>query len=199
MKRLTAFIAATVAAMSLATAEITIGGRGIFGLGVGTSYEGGADNSIGNSFDFGGAAFVKVPVWESLSIQPEVGFTYNMLGWELGSGKGKSSYKAIDVPVLVGWDFKINDDFTVTPVVGPRFSIPVGKPGQDLNGGEFDSFLQFSIVAGAGVAYRLGPGALVGDLRYNLGITGLQLKNVGDFVTPRAFQLSVGYQYQLDF
>ena len=224
MKKLIAFAVMTVAAVSLATAEIAVGVRGIFGIGLGTTTSDGfdfvlatagyADNrfDFGNSLDFGGTAFVKIPVSDSLVIQPEFGFTHNMIGRKCSiygqDVRIKVSYNAIDIPVLVGWDFKVADGLTVTPLVGPKFSIPVGDGTVKIDVAslgfeikddfEIDNIMLFSIVVGAEVAYRLGPGALVGDLRYNIGISDLN-EDVGfggswSIATPRALQLSVGYQ-----
>ena len=224
MKKLIAFAVVTVAAVSLATAEIAVGVRGIFGIGLGTTVSGefdflsamldsDSDFDFGNSFDFGGTMFAKIPVWESLVIQPEFGFTHNMIGRKYSvygqDMKIKVSYNAIDIPVLVGWDFKVADGLTVTPLVGPKFSIPVGDGTvkaeaaglKDEVNFEIDNIMLFSIVVGAEVAYRLGPGALVGDLRYNIGISDLN-EDVGfggswSIATPHALQLSVGYQISL--
>ncbi|MDE5797560.1 MAG: PorT family protein [Treponemataceae bacterium] len=219
MKKLIACAVAAVAAVSMATAEITVGVRGIFGVGLGTTLADDMDSfdlDLGGTLNVGGTVFVKIPLVASLVVQPEVGFTYNMVGMkgDLGYGayaayaieeKIDCSYKAIDIPVLVGWDFKINDSFTVTPLVGPKISIPVGKLATEteVSGGgvsakedddfDIDSSVLFSIVVGAGVAYKVGPGAIVGDLRYNIGISSLALES-GDVATPRGLQLSVGYQ-----
>ncbi|MBD5446769.1 MAG: porin family protein [Treponema sp.] len=204
MKKLIACAVAAVAAVSMATAEISVGVRGIFGVGLGTTLADDMDSfdlDLGGTLNFGGTAFVKIPVFASLVVQPEVGFTYNMVGLENNGFEMDCSYKAIDIPVLVGWDFKINDSFTVTPLVGPKISIPVGKFAMEAEGNDgdvdIDSSVLFSVVVGAGVAYKVGPGAIVGDLRYNIGVSTLKVKEEGykaDAATPRSLQLSVGYQ-----
>lgn len=213
MKKLIACAVAAVAAVSMATAEITVGVRGIFGVGLGTTLADDMDSfdlDLGGTLNVGGTAFVKIPVFASLVVQPEVGFTYNMVGMKVEESGAKvtidCSYNAIDIPVLVGWDFKINDSFTVTPLVGPKISIPVGKlTGEretscdgmtekyDIDE-KIDSPVLFSVVVGAGVAYKVGPGAIVGDLRYNIGVSSLAIEEDIDVATPRGLQLSVGYQ-----
>ena len=213
MKKLIACAVAAVAAVSMATAEISVGVRGIFGVGLGTTLADDMDSfdlDLGGTLNFGGTAFVKIPVFASLVVQPEVGFTYNMVGMKFEEGGMKMtvdcSYNAIDIPVLVGWDFKVGDSLTVTPLVGPKISIPVGKLTGETEasyGGitdkgewddEIDSPVLFSVVVGAGVAYKVGPGAIVGDLRYNIGVSSLALES-SDVATPRGLQLSVGYQF----
>lgn len=225
MKKLIGFAATAIFAMSLATAEITVGARGIFGLGLGTTIPNKTDDvKLGACLDFGANAFVKIPLFASLSLQPELGFTHNIVDMKnedkeefygqtySSSMKMSVSFNAIDIPVLVGWDIKIGDSLTVTPLIGPKFSIVLGKLSYKMkakaeyNGetvydhdekGEADngSPLLFSIVFGAGVSYKLGPGAIVGDLRYNLGLSEIKTKDSEQgFATPRSLQLSAGYQ-----
>lgn len=223
MKKLIGFAAAAIFAMSLATAEITVGARGIFGLGLGTTIPNKTDDvKLGACLDFGANAFVKIPLFASLSLQPELGFTHNIVDMKYEykyenynysysiSAKTSYSFNAIDIPVLVGWDIKIGDSLTVTPLIGPKFSIVLGKISgkaeAEINGksessdpieADNASPLLFSIVLGAGVSYKLGPGAIVGDLRYNLGLSELKVKfgdEKGAIATPRSLQLSAGYQ-----
>lgn len=220
MKKLIACAVAAIAAVSMATAEITVGVRGIFGVGLGTTLADNmdfADLDLGGTLNAGGTAFVKIPLVASLVVQPELGFTYNMVGAKMTmisdgyavKAEMNGAYNTIDIPILVGWDFKINDNFTITPLVGPKFSIPVGEFSAEIeasSGGVslnvpydlgIDTSVLFSIVVGAGVAYKVGPGAIVGDLRYNIGASELKTEDSGEKIaiaTPRSLQLSVGYQ-----
>ena len=211
---------AAVAAVSMATAKISVGVRGIFGVGLGTTLADNmdfADLDLGGTLNVGGTVFVKIPLVASLVVQPELGFTYNMVGAKMTmisdgyavKAEMNGAYNTIDIPILVGWDFKINDNFTITPLVGPKFSIPVGEFSAEIeasSGGvslnvpydlDIDTSVLFSIVVGAGVAYKVGPGAIVGDLRYNIGASELKTEDSGEKIaiaTPRSLQLSVGYQ-----
>lgn len=216
MKKLIACAVAAIAAVSMATAEISVGVRGIFGVGLGTTLSDDMDAfdlDLGGTLNAGGTVFMKIPVFASLVVQPELGFTYNMVGMKGDMRYGAysvevemdCSYNAIDIPVLVGWDFKVSDNLTVTPLIGPKISIPVGKLAAETEvsvGGvsekedddyDIDTSVLFGVVVGAGVAYKVGPGAIVGDLRYNIGVSSLALES-GDVATSRGLQLSVGYQ-----
>ncbi|MDE6350251.1 MAG: outer membrane beta-barrel protein [Treponemataceae bacterium] len=221
MKKLIACAVAAVAAVSMATAEISVGVRGIFGVGLGTTLADNmdfADLDLGGTLNVGGTVFVKISLVASLVVQPELGFTYNMVGAKMTmisdgyavKAEMNGAYNTIDIPILVGWDFKINDNFTITPLVGPKFSIPVGEFSAEIeasSGGvslnvpydlDIDTSVLFSIVVGAGVAYKVGPGAIVGDLRYNIGASELKTEDSGEKIaiaTPRGLQLSVGYQF----
>ena len=214
MKKLIAFAVAAAAAVSVATAQIdlTVGARGIFGIGAGMFLgDPGTDTDLGKSLDFGGAAFAKVPVYKGLVIQPEVGFTYNMVGEKDDNGGKKSgAYMAIDIPVLIGYDLKVSNELTVTPLFGPKFSIPVGKfssvkgNGKSAPDMDIENVILFSIVTGVSASYKVGPGAIVGDIRYVNGVSGLATKAKGDSsknasvqATPRNLQFSVGYQMTL--
>ena len=220
MKKLIACAVAGVAAVWMGTAEISVGVRGIFGVGLGTTLADNmdfADLDLGGTLNVGGTVFVKIPLVASLVVQPELGFTYNMVGAKMTmisdgyavKAEMNGAYNTIDIPILVGWDFEINDNFTITPLVGPKFSIPVGEFSAEIeaaSGGvslnvpydlDIDTSVLFSIVVGAGVAYKVGPGAIVGDLRYNIGASELKTEDSGEKIaiaTPRSLQLSVGYQ-----
>ena len=209
MKKLIAFAVAAVAAVSVATAQIdlTVGARGIFGIGAGMHLgDPNTDTDLGKSLDFGGAVFAKVPVYKGLVIQPEVGFTYNMVGMKEDGVKSSGSYMAIDIPVLVGYDLKVSNELTVTPLFGPKFSIPVGKfssvkwDGNSYPDKDIENVILFSIVAGVSASYKVGPGAVVGDIRYVNGVSSLALgsgKSAYALLTPRNLQFSVGYQMTL--
>lgn len=206
MKKL---IAAAAVALTLASATfaegITVGLRGIFGLGLGTDLEGdGLDLDVGKSVNAGGALFGKflIPAVKGLGVQPELGITYNQIGvknddFDLNA---TASYVALDIPVLVTYDFNINDNFAITPEFGPKLSVPFGKLSyggdmDSLDDSDLDTKVLFSLVFGAAVSYKVGPGAIVGDIRYDLGLTKLTIdtEGDGDFGTPRALLFSVGY------
>lgn len=211
MKKLIAFVAATFAAVSLASAaDITIGARGAFGLGLGTSVEDPLELDTGKCLDFGFTAFGKIGLTEAIAIQPELGFTHHTVGMkydlDLGmfgsySAKGTMGVNTLDFAVLGVYDIAINDAFTVSPFAGPQLGFVLGKGngGGDMDGDvEFKSPILFDIVLGAGVSYKVGPGAIVGDLRYNLGLIALKEKDSEKTLcTPRALKLSVGYQIKL--
>ena len=207
MKKLIAFAVAAAAAVSVATAQIdlTVGARGIFGLGVGSTLGLSEKQNLdlGKSLNFGGAAFAKVPLYKGLGAQVEVGFTYNSYGMKANGAKQSLSYKAIDIPLLVAYDVKVNNELTITPLFGPKFSIPIGKATAKYGSSEADvdiyNSVLFAIVAGVSGSYKVGPGAVVGDIRYNAGVSQFTTgkKAEGDGVNPCNLQFSVGYQMTL--
>ncbi len=206
MKKIIALAAAVaVSAVSAFALDLAVGARGAFGMGLGTSTYDDIDLDMGKSLNFGGAVFGKIGITEQISVQPEIGFTHHTVGLKVDAGgetyKGTVGVNTLDIPVLVGYNLEVMDGFTVTPFLGPQLSFVLGKGkfGGDFDGDvEFKSPLLFDIVLGANAAYEVGPGAIVADLRYNLGLIALKEKESEEkLVTPRALGLSVGYQLKL--
>lgn len=213
MKKIIALAVSLVAAVTLATAEVTVGARGSLGLGLGTTVSGSdTDLVLEDSLDWGFAFFANIPVAEKIGIQPEIGMSFKSIGAKVDTGwfgsiKGDISYTTIDIPVLVTYEVLKNDAFSVNVLAGPKFSIPVGKAkygrdfgdmkeleGKDKKVG-IDSKCLYSIVVGADASYAMGPGAIVADLRYDFGLNKLKSdEDDGDIGTPRALALSLGYQ-----
>lgn len=176
---------------------ITLGARGLYGLNVGTSVE---DADLDTVFgDFGVALFGKfaLPVLDGkLAIQPELGFThYDVVAKESG-WSCDIEFNTFDIPVLVVYDILVNDSITVSPLAGVKFSIPVGDV--DIMGfsGSADSKVLVGIDFGASLYWKVGPGALVVDARYDLGVTKLKVEDA-DLLTPRSLISSIGYSIQL--
>ncbi len=195
MKKIMALVAVVAATVALATAEVTVGGRANLGLGLGTKLESG-DLDLGKSLDFGVTGFAKVPVAEKISVQPELGFNIEKIGQKVGSAKGTSTVNVLDLAALCVYDIEVSDDLTVSPFAGPQFGYVIGKA---KNSGDFSGeykvkpFL-FDIVLGTEVAYKMGNGALVGDVRYNFGVTPLKNDDGDKMATLRSLTLGVGYQ-----
>ena len=205
MKKIIALAAAVaVSAVSAFALDLAVGARGAFGMGLGTSTYDDFDLDMGKSLNFGGAVFGKIGITEQISVQPEIGFTHHTVGEKMDDVKGTIGFNTLDIPVLVGYNLEVMDGFTVTPFLGPQLSFALGKGkfGGDFSDFaddvEFKSPLLFDIVLGANAAYEVGPGAIVADLRYNLGLIALKEKeSESKLVTPRALGLSVGYQLKL--
>ncbi|MBQ3826384.1 MAG: PorT family protein [Spirochaetaceae bacterium] len=207
MKKIIALAAAVaVSVVSAFALDVAVGARGAFGMGLGTSTYDDIDLDMGKSLNFGGAVFGKIGITEQISVQPEIGFTHHTVGLKVDAGgetyKGTVGVNTLDIPVLVGYNLEVMDGFTVTPFLGPQLSFVLGKGklSGDIGDGdcEFKSPLLFDVVLGANCAYEVGHGAIVADLRYNLGLIALKEKESEEkLVTPRALGLSVGYQLKL--
>ncbi len=199
MKKIVALAAAVAASVALASAEIAVGARGIFHLGVGTSLENG-DSSVGNSLGGGGAVFAHIPLpVEGLAIQPELGFTHVGIGVKNGNAEGSIGLNSLNIPVLVAYDIGVSDGITISPFAGPQLGIVLGKGkgSGDFDGMEveYDTSVLFGILLGAEAAIKAGPGAIVADIRYDIGVNALKEKESGEKIgTPRGLQFGLGYQ-----
>lgn len=243
MKKFLVFVAAMVATVALSSAQdFTIGARGAFATGFGTDVakedkglygdfdysDTEVDLDLAKTMNFGGAIFAKIGITDTVSVQPEIGFTYHKIGIKFDkyakearvedsqlvsittadvSEKGIVSFTTIDIPVLIGYDIEVSDGFILTPFAGPQLSLIVGKEkasGDFLLGDDFkfSSPFLFDLVFGANVAFDVGPGAIVADIRYNFGLTPLYQKlgsfgQCWEFGTPRALGVSLGYQMKI--
>ena len=227
-KKLIVLAAVAAVTAGFAAAEVSVGIRGGMGLMLGTSWSDKIteprkdimEPSIINSLAAGAAVFAKIPIFNGLGIQPEFGISYNEMRLRankeyrelLQQASIKDyqewfAYSALDIPILVSYDFKVGKKITLTPLAGPKLSIPIGKMKADASrtssGGplpaeyETGSPVLFSMVAGMDAAFGLRHGAIVTDLRYDIGISSLRIKtgsSESDVAVPRALFLSVGYQ-----
>lgn len=211
MKKLLVSAVVAVMIVSAATAQITVGAKGIFGIGAGTSFEqdiGGADQKV--SFGGGGGLYVRynLPMLSALGFQTELDLlAYN--GLEVGDGSNGFifSYTSLELPILVTYDFNVGP-VTLTALAGPHLSFPLGDMKAEImeNGTvntnsdqkiPIDSKALFGMTFGMAVAYPVGPGSIVGDIRYLNDFSKLRVGE-GDFVydalTRRTLNISLGYQ-----
>lgn len=227
-KKLIVLAAVAAVTAGFAAAEVSVGIRGGMGLMLGTSWsdkitepvKDTMEPSTTNSLAAGAAVFAKIPIFNGLGIQPEFGISYNEMRLRankeyrelLQQASIKDyqtwfAYSALDIPILVSYDFKVGKKITLTPLAGPKLSIPIGKIKEDASRTSSDGLLPaefeagspvlFSMVAGMDAAFGLRHGAIVTDLRYDIGISSLQIKtgsSESDVAVPRALFLSVGYQ-----
>lgn len=200
MKKIIAVAASLLLSAAVFAEGITVGARGVIGVNLGTTLEDDLDVDGPTISPLGLTAFGKfqLPVLDGkLAVQPEVGFSHVSTDAKVESVSFSTSYNAIDIPVLVVYDFDINDKLTVSPELGPKISIPVGDFDFDGVDVSIDSDVLFGIEFGVGASYKVGPGAVVADLRYDLGLTKLKLEDDLSFGTPRALVFSVGYGISL--
>lgn len=211
MKKLVALVAGIMFSAAAFAEGITVGGRGLIGTNIGTTLENDIDNNVNPMSPLGLTAFAKIPlpVLEGkLALQPELGISSFGINYDADEftykentyyGEVLAQYTSIDIPILVTYNIEINEKITISPVIGPKISIPVGKlnltyssSDTDLGDYSIDSHVLFGIELGAGLSYKAGPGAIYGDLRYDIGLTKLKVEDE-DFATPRALIFSIGY------
>lgn len=185
MKKIVAFMAIALTAVSLASAKgIAVGVHGYLGEGWGSAY---ADDSqpqkpFGENLYFGGGAYFSYGFKSALAIQPEVNFRVNNIGSRnsttlLGNTTtttNRWTYNSVDIPVLLTYQYK---KFNL--LIGPYISIPVSGLSYTrtttLNGDSSTtsgtvvdtlSGVTFGATVGLEYAMRMGPGRLVVGGRY---------------------------------
>lgn len=217
MKKL--LVSAVVAMMivSAATAQITVGAKGIFGIGAGTSLvfpEGTPEESKPDTsvlLGGGGGLYVRynLPMLSALGFQTELDILAgNGIGIKsespFGTVEMSVSYTSLELPILVTYDFNVGP-VTLTALVGPHLSFPLGKVKQEMkvagitgeSEGVIDSKALFGMTFGMAVGFPVGPGSIVGDVRYLNDFSKVISSYMGttdDCVTRRSLNISLGYQ-----
>ena len=202
MKKIIAVLAAmAVTSISAFALDITVGARGNFFWGLGTTLAGeskewyateeAAAKALGHTWKeagnlgggfavYGNFGLLNLGVG-SLGVQPEVGMIFNN-GWNLKDNDAvtNKTYTSIEIPVLVTFTYPIADAFSIGGGIGPYISIPLGydQLGNDgfkmSDAGDIKTnFMNFGLAFDVNAGYKVGPGDIVLDVRYMLDFTTL--------------------------
>lgn len=224
MKKMLLVLTTALLFVSLASAQITIGAKGIFTLNTGTKLA--SENSEHKSdilVGGGGGLFVRcnMPFLSSLGIQAGLDVLANN-GYKVSRTTSIASikqtvtttatYTSLELPILVTYDIGLGP-VTLTVLLGPNISFPINKmkittsssiitDSSGTNEWNIANKAIFGITGGAAVALRLGPGSLVTDIRYINDFTPVKAgekdsENPMYLFTRRALALSLGYQIRL--
>jgi len=199
-------------------AQMSFGGRAGIVFGFNNAAElgdlGKADPDIDVSekmlLNFNAAVYGAFALSEALSIQAELNFMinqgYKVEGSFVDSGttfpvSGEVYYTSLDIPILVKYSF-LNDPLLFGAMVGPHISIPLGKatvyvPSEGKGEIELDNFATFGFTAGVFAGLPIGPGRLVGDLRFIFDFNAAEIDVVFfsmEIMKRRALSLTVGYE-----
>ena len=202
MKKIIAVLAAmAVTSISAFALDITVGARGDFFWGLGTTLAGDskdyydaaeeAAKAAGHSWKTGGNLGGGFAVYGNfgflnlgggtLGVQPEVGMIFNN-GWNLKDNDDvtNKTYTSIEIPVLVTFTYPIADAFSIGGGIGPYISIPLnydqlGNDGFKMSdyGDIKTNFMNFGLAFDVNAGYKVGPGDIVLDVRYMLDFTNL--------------------------
>lgn len=216
MKKLFIVLFMFMGVLSVATAQITLGAKGIFGVGVGTTIENSflqaqieEDSRIKQTSLIGGGGGIffryNLPVFSSLGFQTELDIVARngIQTKKPGESDGNTSYSytSLELPILVTYDFTLGPVY-LTLLAGPHISFPLGKLKAELDTESFDISINskalVGITVGTAVAIPVGPGAIVTDIRYLNDFSKLKgeyIKPQDNILTRRALQLSLGYQF----
>ncbi len=143
MKKIIATLCAVLFLTTSFATALSVGARGNWNLGLGTSTEEDSSNDdISGNSGFGMGAYVNFGLLKlgkfGFGIQPEVNFNFNN-GWNYvstSSGFGATTKTVItqytntlDIPVLLTFDIPLGKKFTLGLGAGPMLSIPVTADG----------------------------------------------------------------------
>lgn len=188
-----------------ATAQMRLGGK--LGLSFGKVSVENTSTSGRTAIIFGGAAEMAL----SRSFALEADLLLDMKGGSTQNQQGgKNTFKLtyLTIPVLAKFVIPI-EGADIRPQVysGLYMSLKMNCSGEQSAGGNstdqeckalgFDpSGIDFGFVLGGGIEVGAGPGAITGDLRYNLGLSNIQ-GLTGNSVKNRSFQILAGYMFPL--
>ena len=197
MKKIIALTAALMmASLSAFALDITVGARGNFNMGLGTTLE--SDNSeywadkTSSNIGGGFGVYANFGLLElgggSLGVQPEFDMNFNngmsidvksVARYALGD-KLTFTDSTIDIPVLVTFTYPVMDALSIGGGLGPYISIPFGLDQISKSGDnehkysedfELKAKMNFGLAFDVNGAYKVGPGSIVLDLRYMLDLT----------------------------
>lgn len=150
-------------------------------------------------FDVGG--LVQLPMGDMITIQPEVHYTQKGYEVETAGFESEVSLNYIQVPILFRAGVPLAEGFDVDFQVGPSFGFLVsceasaGSVSADCD--ESVKSFDYGIIAGGSFSWAAGPGDLLFDIRYDLGLTAIgDQENAAD-VKNTNFQFLVGYAFPM--
>lgn len=219
MKKISTVLIVLFIFITAVNAEITIGAKGILGIGAGTTLEDGIKYPSAKQkvlVGGGGGIFVRynLPTISAFGIQSEfdilanngvkLQYTDTVLGVTI-SYTNIYSYTSLELPILGTYDFTLGP-VMLTVLAGPHFSFPLGdlkikyagaEASETTNYQTIESKVLFGLSFGATVSYPIGPGAVIADLRYLNDFTKVKLSTLGNAATRRTLNMSLGYQIKL--
>ncbi len=172
-----------------------------FGLNFATF---GGDNSSYISgttkFFFGG--FLQYDINKNFALQGEL--LYNTVGcsYSYQGQSGNNGITYLELVALAKYSIPVDKSVKIFFVAGPQFGIKLsannhsdaGNVDTDISSGISGS--DFDIVLGTGAAFKVGPGNIIVDLRYNIGLSNVN-KTSPPNNTNQVFSLGVGYGLSL--
>ena len=164
----------------------------------------GVDSSWQSKNNFNFAIYGSYAITDRILIQPEFNFMIKQ-GYK-GEISGLSSevdayYSSLDIPILVKYTF-LKQPLFFGILAGPHLSFPLGDlkmevPGYLTSVGDSDG-VAFGFSAGLFGGYPVGPGRIVGDLRFIMDFNSIGMKESGvsfEMIKRRGISFTIGYEY----
>jgi opacity protein-like surface antigen len=207
MRRLHAMLFALMAALALSAVDAraqTIG----FKLGASLANQNYTDPDLETSglTGFAGGGLVRFGLGR-LGLQFELlTVTKGSEVDDAGSLDTKTKIEYVEIPALVHLPLTVGQSFAPYIIAGPYVAFEIGctlenqTSGADVDcddSGFENEKTDFGVSAGGGLAFAMGPGAIVLEGRYSWGMKNLNPGTIGSEVKNRAALLLVGYEIAL--
>lgn len=214
MKKFIALAIGMALAVSSVTAEksSTIGVRGDLSFSVGSELGSDMKDAIGIDLDpttkVGGGVtlLIKNTFSNNIVLQGEFGFAHNVVGFEGDDVEITFSCNTLNIAALFGYDILLaQNTVALTPFVGIQAGYILGDCDSEIkfagttqsDSGSVDTVALSSLLFGVEALVSVGPGHIVLDGRYNLGLFPV-MDDGDEIATFRALQLSAGYSWKLN-
>ena len=184
-----------------------VSAQGIVGVGpkIGLNFASwGGDNSSDftstTKFFFGG--FLDYILVKDFYLQGELLYNTVGTGVSVQGQTGTISISYLEIVALAKYNIPVDKSVKIFFVAGPQLGIKlsanvhVDANGTDTDYGQYISGSDFDIVVGTGTSFKVGPGNIVVDLRYNIGLSNVQ-KTSPPSNSNQVFSLAVGYGFSL--
>jgi hypothetical protein len=173
-----------------------------FGLNFATF---GGDNasyiSVTTKFLFGG--FLGYNLAQNFDLQLELLYNATGMAYSINGATGNYSISYLEIVPLAKYNIPVAPSIKIFVVAGPQLGIKLSAylhqnaNSTDTDCGQYISGADFDIVLGTGVSFKLGPGSLITDLRYNIGLSNVN-KTSPPSNTNQVFSWAVGYAFDLN-
>jgi Outer membrane protein beta-barrel domain len=164
----------------------------------------GGDNSTyftsTTKFFFGG--FMEYDFIKNFGLQGELLYNTAGTGVSVQGQTGTISISYLEIVALAKYNIPVDKAVKIFFVAGPQLGIKLSANAhQDANStdtdyGQYISGSDFDIVVGTGTSFKVGPGNIIVDLRYNIGLSNVQ-KTSPPSNSNQVFSLGVGYGFSL--
>lgn len=162
------------------------------------------DDSLSGRTGFVGGGFIRFDMGR-FGLQAELLSVSKGASFEDAGDEGELSLEYVEIPVLLHVPLGMGTSFAPYVLVGPTIAFEVGC---DFDGGagsvdcdDADLFdrggTDFGLAGGAGLAFAVGPGAVLLEGRYTWGITDIEETSDAVDVKNRAVYVMLGYSIPL--
>jgi len=117
-----------------------------------------------------GGAFMCYKVTDLIAIQPELLFAMKGAKGDTSGVDVQWKINYIEIPVLLKVLLPTEGKIKPALYAGPAIGILISSKFEDEDWKDFTKSTNFSLVAGAAVAYQLEKGAVFGEARYDVGL-----------------------------